>query len=94
MAMIPRESMAWLSQLPRESATFAELERMMNENDKKFINDDDTYSFEALENRLRTPYKLKTREVEKENDPNNVSGIEPIEEPEEQKQDIQEIILS
>jgi len=94
MAMIPRESMAWLSQLPRESATFAELERMMNENDKKFINDDDTYSFEALENRLRTPYKLKTREVEKENDPNNVSGIEPIEEPEEQNQDIQEIILS
>jgi len=94
MQMIPRESMAWLSQLPRESATFAELEKMMNENDKKYINDDDTFSFEALEDRLRTPYKVKASVAEKENDPNNVSGIEPIEEPESQHQVIPDLNIS
>merc|ERR1719342_808735 len=94
MQMLPRESMAWLSQLPRESATFAELEKMMNENDKKYINDDDTFSFEALEDRLRTPYKVKASVAEKENDPNNVSGIEPIEEPEEQNQVIPDLNIS
>ena len=54
---------------------------MMNENDKKFVNDDDTDSFEALENRLRTPYKKKASNLiveNKENDPNDVSGIEPM----------------
>ena len=88
LRMLPRESMAWLTQLPRESATFAELERMMNEDDKKCANDDDTMSFEALENRLRTPYKKqgqsklaecnKENEAETENDSINLSGVEPI----------------
>jgi len=56
---IPRESLAWMSQLPRESATFAELEKLMTDADKKFVNDDDTDSFEAMEKRMRTPSKQK-----------------------------------
>ena len=53
----------------------------MNDNDKKFANEDDTDSFEALENRLRTPYKKTPSNLiveSKENDPNDVSGIEPM----------------
>lgn len=56
---IPRESLAWMSQLPRESATFAELEKLMTDDDKKFANDDDTDSFEAMEKRMKTPSKGK-----------------------------------
>jgi len=56
---IPRESLAWMSQLPRESATFAELEKLMTDDDKRFANDDDTDSFEAMEKRLKTPSKGK-----------------------------------
>ena len=80
--LLPRESMAWLTQLPRESATFAELEKMMTENDRDCVNDDDTMSFEALESRMRTPYKESQRTLrvieDKENTPSNLSGIEPI----------------
>ena len=80
--LLPRESMAWLTQLPRESATFAELEKMMTENDRDCVNDDDTMSFEALESRMRTPYKESQRTPrvieDKENTPSNLSGIEPI----------------
>jgi len=56
---IPRESLAWMSQLPRESATFAELEKLMTEDDKKFANEDDTDSFEAMEKRMKTPSRGK-----------------------------------
>ena len=80
--LLPRESMAWLTQLPRESATFAELEKMMTENDRDCVNDDDTMSFEALESRMRTPYKESQRTArvieDKENTPSNLSGIEPM----------------
>lgn len=56
---LPRESLAWMSQLPRESATFAELEKLMTEDDKKFANEDDTDSFEAMEKRMKTPSRSK-----------------------------------
>merc|ERR1719470_688744 len=56
---IPRESLAWMSELPRESATFAELEKLMTDDDKRFANDDDTDSFEAMEKRMKTPSKGK-----------------------------------
>merc|ERR1719470_228819 len=56
---IPSESLAWMSQLPRESATFAELEKLMTDDDKRFANDDDTDSFEAMEKRMKTPSKGK-----------------------------------
>jgi len=56
---IPRESMAWMAQLPRESATFAELEKLMTDDDKKIANEDDTDSFEALEKRMKTPSRNK-----------------------------------
>jgi len=56
---IPRESLAWMSQLPRESATFAELEKMMTDDDKKIANEDDTDSFEAMEKRMKTPSRSK-----------------------------------
>lgn len=45
---IPRESLSLLAQLPRESATYAELERQL-------MDEDDTQSFEALEMMLKTP---------------------------------------
>jgi len=57
--LLPRESLAWMSQLPRESATFAELEKLMTDDDRNNINEDDTGSFEALEKRLRTPLRMK-----------------------------------
>lgn len=56
---IPRESLAWMSQLPRESATFAELEKLMTDDDKKIANEDDTDSFEAMEKRMKTPSRSK-----------------------------------
>jgi len=56
---IPRESLAWMSQLPRESATFAELEKLMTDDDKKIANEDDTDSFEAMEKRMKTPSRNK-----------------------------------
>ena len=59
LRQIPRESLAWMSQLPRESATFAELEKLMTDDDKKCVNDDDTDSFEAMEKRMKTPSKVK-----------------------------------
>ena len=64
----------------RDSATFAELEKMMTENDRDCANDDDTMSFEALESRMRTPYKERSAKVieDKENTPSNLSGIEPM----------------
>ena len=63
----------------RDSATFAELEKMMTENDRDCANDDDTMSFEALESRMRTPYKGSAKRMEdKENSPSNLSGIEPM----------------
>ena len=63
----------------RDSATFAELEKMMTDNDRDCANDDDTMSFEALESRMRTPYKGSAKMMEdKENTPSNLSGIEPI----------------
>merc|ERR1740128_303094 len=46
-----------LSQLPRDSATFNELEKLMGEQDKQLVNEDDTFSFEALESRLKTPMR-------------------------------------
>jgi len=77
--LLPRESMAWLTQLPRDSATFAELEKMMTDNDRDCANDDDTMSFETLESRMRTPYKGSAKRMEdKENSPSNLSGIEPM----------------
>ena len=57
---------------------------MMTDNDRNCANDDDTESFEALESRMRTPYKQKpsalARAEDKENTPanGNVSGVEPI----------------
>ena len=55
---------------------------MMTDNDRNCANDDDTESFEALESRMRTPYKQKpsalARAEDKENTPANVSGVEPI----------------
>ena len=55
---------------------------MMTDNDRNCANDDDTESFEALESRMRTPYKQKpsalARLEDKENTPANVSGVEPI----------------
>ena len=55
---------------------------MMTDNDRNCANDDDTESFEALESRMRTPYKQKSsalaRLEDKENTPANVSGVEPI----------------
>ena len=89
MRLIPRESLAWLSQLPRDSATFAELEKMMNDDDKQCANEDDTDSFEALESRLKTPYKSVPSNLvfepppqlddDKENkEDNNVSGVEAL----------------
>ena len=63
----------------RDSATFAELEKMMTENDRDCANDDDTMSFETLESRMRTPYKGSAKRMEdKENSPSNLSGIEPM----------------
>ena len=63
----------------RDSATFAELEKMMTDNDRDCANDDDTMSFEALESRMRTPYKGSAKMMEdKENTPSNLSGIEPM----------------
>merc|ERR1719348_366184 len=52
---MPRESLAWVSQLPPDSVTFQELQRMMNEEEQCCVADDDTSSFEALESRLKTP---------------------------------------
>ena len=67
--------------LPRESATFAELQRMMTDKDKDLMDDDDTDSFEALESRLRTPYKKRPSPlVEEKNENHDESGIEPINE--------------
>jgi len=54
-AQVGRDSLAWVSQLPRDSLTFPELLKMMNEEDKEATREDDTQSFEALETRLRTP---------------------------------------
>ena len=53
---------------------------MMTENDRDCANDDDTMSFEALESRMRTPYKERSAKVieDKENTPSNLSGIEPM----------------
>ena len=80
----------------RDSATFAELEKMMTENDRDCANDDDTMSFEALEGRMRTPYKERSAKVieDKENTPSNLSGIEPmtndtIASPDKEEQDIE-----
>ncbi|XP_023344238.1 uncharacterized protein LOC111713575 isoform X3 [Eurytemora carolleeae] len=58
---LPRESLAWLNQLPRDSATFLELEKMMGEKDQFLVNEDDTFSFEALECRVRTPMRPPVR---------------------------------
>ena len=52
---------------------------MMTDSDRDCANDDDTMSFEALESRMRTPYKGSAKVMEdKENTPSNLSGIEPI----------------
>ena len=53
---------------------------MMNDNDRDCANEDDTMSFEALESRMRTPYKDRSVKVieDKENTPSNLSGIEPM----------------
>jgi hypothetical protein len=77
----PRESLAWLQAGP--STTFGELQQLMNENDKRNVNDDDTDSFEAMEKRMRTPVKEKGRgRVE--------PGVQDIEPPqaEENKENI------
>ena len=64
---------------PRESATFAELQRMMTDSDKDLMDDDDTDSFEALESRLRTPYKKRPSTlVEDKNENHDESGIEVL----------------
>lgn len=57
MKMLPRDSLAWINQLPRDSATFLELEKLMNDKDKDLLREDDTGSFEAMELRLKTPRK-------------------------------------
>ena len=33
----------------RDSATFCELEKLMGDSDKQLLNEDDTFSFEAME---------------------------------------------
>ena len=54
---------------------------MMTDSDKNLMDDDDTDSFEALESRLRTPYKKKPSPLVEDNKENmNESGIEPINE--------------
>ena len=100
---LPRESLAWLTQLPRESATFAELQKMMTDSDKNLMDDDDTDSFEALESRLKTPYKkrpsplLEEKKKEENNENHDESGIEPINEsvveavPGEEEEDVVEV---
>jgi len=57
MKLLPRDSLAWINQLPRDSSTFLELERLMNDKDKNLLREDDTGSFEAMELRLKTPRK-------------------------------------
>ena len=52
-----RESLAWVGNLHRQSVHFKELQKQMNENDKRHVNDDDTDSFEAMEKRMKTPVK-------------------------------------
>ena len=52
-----RESLAWVGNLHRQSIHFKELQKQMNENDKRHVNDDDTDSFEAMEKRMKTPVK-------------------------------------
>ena len=54
---------------------------MMTDSDKNLMDDDDTDSFEALESRLRTPYKKRPSPlVEEKNENHDESGIEPINE--------------
>ena len=54
---------------------------MMTDSDKDLMDDDDTDSFEALESRLRTPYKKRPSPlVEEKNENHDESGIEPINE--------------
>merc|ERR1719348_2436493 len=73
---MPRESLAWVSQLPRDSVTFQELQRMMNEEEQRCVAEDDTSSFEALESRLKTPKRPQQsrvqRTVEDNDDKENV----------------------
>ena len=57
MTVEARESLAWVGSLHRQSVHFKELQRQMNENDKRHVNDDDTDSFEAMEKRMKTPVK-------------------------------------
>merc|ERR1719370_537285 len=56
-ALDVRESLAWVGSLHRQSVHFKELQKQMNENDKRHVNDDDTDSFEAMEKRMKTPVK-------------------------------------
>jgi len=88
---LPRESLAWLTQLPRDSATFCELEKLMGDSDKQLLNEDDTFSFEAMECRLKTPMKIATthrlpqEEIEEEIKPftdekNSSLSVTPIKE--------------
>ena len=56
-ALDARESLAWVGSLHRQSVHFKELQKQMNENDKRHVNDDDTDSFEAMERRMKTPVK-------------------------------------
>ena len=54
---------------------------MMTDSDKNLMDDDDTDSFEALESRLRTPYKKRPSPlVEETKENHDESGIEPINE--------------
>ena len=57
MTVEARESLAWVGSLHRQSVHFKELQKQMNENDKRHVNDDDTDSFEAMEKRMKTPVK-------------------------------------
>eukprot|EP00088_Acartia_fossae_P055299 TRINITY_DN6418_c0_g1_i1.p1 TRINITY_DN6418_c0_g1~~TRINITY_DN6418_c0_g1_i1.p1 ORF type:complete len:768 (+),score=204.30 TRINITY_DN6418_c0_g1_i1:34-2337(+) len=74
MKLLPRDSLAWINHLPRDSATFLELERLMHDKDKDLLKEDDTSSFEAMELRLKTPrrpqnvQKTKLEDVEKVED--------------------------
>ena len=66
---------------------------MMTESDKNLMDDDDTDSFEALETRLKTPHKKKPSPLAEENKENimNESGVEPIKETEEDREEAGEV---
>jgi len=82
---LPRDSLAWVAQLPRNSLAFSDLLQMMSAEEARATQDDDTCSFEAMENRLRTPKRPQNsrrearREQGKENREPSRLEVESVE---------------